>query len=62
MELIVGGNRGREVKAVATTASGVRKLEFTATFHTAVERSKVVLIVTSGRQNGAKYLVTDAAF
>ena len=60
--LIVGGPSGREIKPEVKRVGTVRQLFFSTSFRSARERARVILIVTSGRQAGANYLVTDAAF
>jgi hypothetical protein len=60
--VIVGGAKGRVVKPKTATAKGVRKALFEITFRTAAERKQVELIVTSGRQEGAKYLASYGWF
>ncbi|MBD0329591.1 MAG: hypothetical protein ICV64_05755 [Thermoleophilia bacterium] len=60
VRLVVGGPRGRVVQPRIRTARGVRHLTFITRLRTARERRNIVLIVTSGRQRGARYLVQYA--
>jgi hypothetical protein len=54
-KLVVGGPKGRTVRAVLRSHGHVK--DFATRFRSAAERKQVMLIVTSGRKVGTRYVV-----
>jgi hypothetical protein len=61
VQLIIGGPRTRFIEPKVKKGS-VRQFEFSAGFRRPSDRTHTYLIVTSGRQEGAKYLVQYGAY
>jgi hypothetical protein len=59
VKLVIGGPKGRVIDGVLRDKG--RLQYFIPTFHSAKERSSVMLIVTSGRQIGTAYKVAYQA-
>jgi hypothetical protein len=55
------GPKGRTVKPQVQRGGGVRRLLFSTNFRSAAERSHVSLIITSGRQDAARYIIRYVA-
>lgn len=59
VSLIVGGPKGRVVKAKFSRSGRIQVRFFDAILRSAKERANITLIVTSGRQLGARYVVDN---
>lgn len=55
------GTKERRVMPQVQRGGGIRRLLFTTTFRGATERSRVSLVVTSGRQDAARYFIRYVA-